>query len=68
MTIDHLNVRDRLDDAVGDSMATWRTGGHYTSASYDKEELKKLRLTREQFAEIGENIVIRLLAVNGLID
>jgi len=45
----------------------WSQELFYTSNSYDSEAMKNLKLTKEQYAEIGENIILRLLAVNGLL-
>lgn len=44
----------------------WSHSVIFTSNNYDENKLKELSLSKEQFAEIGENIIIRLLALNGL--
>jgi hypothetical protein len=36
----------------------------FTSNCYDSEAMKNLNLTKEQYGEIGENLIIRLLALN----
>jgi len=38
----------------------------FTSNNYDENSLKELSLSKDQYAEIGENLIIRLLALNGL--
>ena len=45
----------------------WKHMVNFTSNVYDKKKLQNLELTKEQYAQIGENIVIRLLALEGLI-
>ena len=45
----------------------WSQEIFYTSYSYDSETMKNLKLTKEQYAEIGESIILRLLAVNGML-
>ena len=45
--------------------ASWRHEVLFTSNSYDSEAMKTLNLTKEQYAEIGENLIIRLLALDG---
>jgi len=44
---------------------SWCQEFFYTSNSYDSEAMKNMSLTKEQYAKIGENIILRLLAVNG---
>ena len=43
----------------------WKHIVIFTSNKYNTKLLKELALSREQFAEIGENLVIRLLALGG---
>ncbi|MCG8314512.1 MAG: hypothetical protein MI976_14990 [Pseudomonadales bacterium] len=57
-----LNDVEELEDS---NNPNWRHIGLFTSNSYDLESLKDLALTKEQFAEIGENLIIRLLALDG---
>jgi len=45
----------------------WKHNVLFTSNSYEADSLINLSLSKEQFAEIGENLVIRLLALSGLI-
>ena len=42
----------------------WDHEVFFTSNNYDQEKLKGMELSKEQYAEIGENIIIRLLALN----
>jgi len=46
----------------------WKHDVLFTSNNYDEKTLKELSLSKEQLAEIGENLVIRLLAINGLLN
>jgi len=43
----------------------WKHSVHFTESTYDSDKMKSLSLKKEQFAEIGENIVIRLMALDG---
>ena len=43
---------------------SWRKTVIYTSGAYNRELLDNLELTQEQYAEIGQNVVFRLLALN----
>lgn len=43
----------------------WKHVSLFTSSSYNADSLKNLSLSKEQFADIGENLVIRLLALGG---
>lgn len=43
----------------------WKHDMLFTSNDYDDKSLKQLSLSKEQFAEIGENLIIRLLALGG---
>ena len=56
-----------FDDVSSDegSPTCWRHEILYTLNSYDSDALEHLSLTKEQFAEIGENLIMRLLARNG---
>lgn len=50
--------------SAGDS-PSWKHIALFTHNDYDAKSLKELSLSKEQFAEIGENVVIRLLALGG---
>ena len=55
-------------NSTSESEATnWTHSVIFTSSNYDENTLRELSLSKEQFAEIGENLMIRLLALNGLI-
>ncbi len=43
----------------------WRHNVLFTHNDYDAETIKNMSLSKEQFAEIGENLVIRLLSLGG---
>lgn len=45
----------------------WKHCALFTSNAYDADALKNLSLSKEQYAEIGENLIVRLLASNGTI-
>ena len=57
-----------FNDIVATSLfvgGTWKHVALFTSNSYSVDSFKNLSLSKEQFAEIGENLIIRLLALNG---
>ena len=59
-------VRLTLDDVRSLPMldaTSWQRESLFTYRDFDASALEDLALSREQFAEIGENIVIRLLAL-----
>ena len=41
----------------------WRHRAFFTSADYDAMALEEFSLSKDQFAEIGENLVLRLLTL-----
>jgi hypothetical protein len=43
----------------------WKHIVLFTSNSYNAKSLKELSLSKEQFAQIGESLIIRLLALGG---
>ncbi|MBN1007186.1 hypothetical protein [Amphritea pacifica] len=43
----------------------WRTVMLFTFNDYDKGQMSTLNLSKEDYAMIGENLVIRLLAMEG---
>jgi hypothetical protein len=56
-----------LDDARATSdsnHSNWSFECFFTSNDYPNEKLDAMRLTAQQYQEIGENIVARLLALN----
>jgi hypothetical protein len=55
-----------LDDAQhqpGVDASVWRPNCFFTAREYSKAELVEAELSTEQFALIGENIVMRLVAL-----
>lgn len=55
-----------LDDVISDNQLMprrWETSSFFTSISYDSDSTGELRLTKEQYAMIGENLIIRLLSL-----
>lgn len=44
----------------------WRHRAFFTSADFDPAALEDLSLTKDQFAEIGENLMIRLITLDKL--
>lgn len=46
----------------------WRHDAQFTFNNYNENELKDMSLSKEQYAEIGENLILRLLAINGLLN
>jgi hypothetical protein len=58
LTFDDVSSENNLS-------TNWSKEVLYTSKSYDSNAIENMNLTKEQFAEIGENLIIRLLALNG---
>ena len=57
-----------FDDAVSESASNpvmWSFESFYTWRKYPNENLDEMKLTAQQYQEIGENLVARLLALNG---
>jgi hypothetical protein len=53
-------------EASGESEnPNWKHRALFTSNTYDADAIKNLSLSKEQYAEIGENLVIRLLTLGG---
>jgi len=57
-----LVLNDVVSTSNGDS-PDWQHSVLFTSNDYDKKALRELSLTKEQFAEIGENLIMRLVAL-----
>jgi hypothetical protein len=56
-----------LDDVRADTDMSPKSWSHYclyTFNDYDATELKEMALSQEDLAMIGENLVMRLLALN----
>ena len=60
-------VRLVMDDvsSLDKEAVSWKAVVPFTSNEYPALDLKSLNLSKEQLAQIGENLVIRLLALNG---
>lgn len=60
-------IKLTLDDVSSEKQppTTWCHEVLFTSNTYDSEAMKSLNLTKEQYADIGENLIIRLLALDG---
>jgi hypothetical protein len=56
-----------IDDVISNNQppTNWRQEIFCTSNTYDSEVIENMNLSKEQYAEIGENIILRLLAMNG---
>ena len=57
-------VLDDVEVQLGVGRSGWRHESFFTSKELDREALEKLDLSKDELAEIGENILIRLLATN----
>lgn len=56
-----------LDDVavqLGVGRNGWRHETFFTAKEFDRSALENLNLSKDELAEIGENILIRLLATN----
>ena len=59
-----------LDDVRADQESnpvSWTFEWFYTRKNLGDERLDSLSLTADQYREIGENLILRLLALNGRI-
>ena len=66
--IDSSTLRIIFDDVTTSDPhhpVDWNTRVVFTFNDYDKDEMLSLKLSKEEFAIIGENLVIRLLALEG---
>ena len=61
-----LVLNDVVATTSGDS-PDWRHNVLFSSNSYDSESLKQCSLSKEQYALIGENLVMRLLVLGGFL-
>lgn len=60
-------IRLIFDDMEAESVAAptvWRKAALFTFSAYPEAELENMALSKEQYAEIGENLILRLLALN----
>ena len=58
-------VLNDVEAASSSEEPNWKHISLFTSNSYNADSFKNLSLSKEQFAEIGENLVMRLLALGG---
>lgn len=58
---------DDVEATSGGNAPDWKHIVPFTSRTYDAKSVKELSLSKDQFAEIGETLVIRLLALGGRI-
>jgi len=45
----------------------WKYNALFTQNNYNEKALKEMSLSKDQYAEIGENLILRLLALNGIV-
>ena len=58
-------VFNDVEATSGSDKPDWKHVVLFTHNSYNAKSFKDLSLSKEQFAEIGENLIIRLLALGG---
>ena len=59
-----------FDDVIGDSSlnpVVWSFSSFYSWREYSDEDLNQLKLSSREYQMIGENLVARLVALNGRI-
>ena len=56
---------DNVKSEESSNPETWEYDVFYTVNEYDSHKIEKMELSKEQYAEIGENLILRLLAVDG---
>jgi hypothetical protein len=69
-TTENGNSKLIFDDVIGDSSLNpveWSFSSFYTWREYSDDDLNQLKLSSREYQMIGENIVARLLALNGRI-
>lgn len=60
-------VLDDVYSTSGDDLESWGKNVIFTSRTYPTQLISELNLSKDLYAEIGENLVLRLLALNGMI-
>jgi hypothetical protein len=68
--LENGQLRLIFDDVIADSdrwPQLWKPYVFFTHNDYDAERLCAMGLSENQFAQIGEAVVARLLALNGLV-
>ncbi len=58
-------VFNDVEASTGTDNPDWKHIVLFTSNNYNAKSLKELSLSKEQFAQIGENLIIRLIALGG---
>ena len=61
-----LVLNDVIATSTGES-PDWRHNVLFTSNTYDENLLKKFNLSNEQYAEIGQNLIMWLLVIGGFL-
>lgn len=61
-----LIINDIASTSTSDT-PDWKYNALFTNNDYDAKAFKEMSLSTEQYAEIGENIILRLLALNNLL-
>ena len=56
---------DDVEAGSASENGNWKHSVLFTTRNYDSDTLKDLALTKKEFAQIGEDLVIRLLALRG---
>lgn len=67
-SVSDVTTRLVFDDAKSDTPkrpAKWKPRTLFTWNEYDSKRLNEMKLSKREYAEIGENLVMRLLALNG---
>ncbi len=57
------HVLDDVQYRPGEDTSSWNADQFFTAREYSKADLAEGSLSTEEFAQIGENIVMRLLAL-----
>ena len=68
-SVDNETLRLVFKDvsSQSESATFWENAILFTHNDYSIEDLKSLNISNEEFALIGQNLVIRLLALNKII-
>lgn len=56
---------DDIETDLSVNPTTWSKTVLHTYHVYPSDDLEVMSLSKEQYAEIGENLLLRLLALNG---
>ncbi len=55
-------VLDDVRHQLGADTSHWNHNSFFTAREYLRKDLEDLNLSKEEFAQIGENIIVRILA------